>query len=435
MARGSLTRAYPGRMRVAGRFGVLREPDYRRLFLGRTTSLIGDGIAPIALAFAVLDLTGSATDLGIVLAVHGVVITALVLVGGVVADRISPRLAMLGADVARAASMGVIAALLLSGNAEIWQLTVLYAIDGAATAFFNPASTALVPQIVPGSRLQEATALLSISRHAGKVAGPALAGILLALGSPGTALAVDGATFAVSAFCLLGLRAPGLRPDGEGSAFFHELRRGWREFSSRSWLVAVVVSAAISNAIFFPIWQVLGPAIAKAELGGSSSWALIAAMWGVGGLLGGAVAFGIRPRRPLLVSEGFILLMVTPLVLLAIPVHTAVIAAGALISGATVGLAEVLFDTTEAQQIPPEALSRVVAYDWLGSLMLEPIGLALVGPLAAGVGVSTTLWLGAGTMFVCLVCVLLVPEVRRIEARPDATGPPLPPLRPIEPGD
>ena len=213
-------------MALGGRLGVLREPDYRRLFLGRTASLIGDGMAPVALAFAVLGLTGSATDLGIVLAAHGVVITVLILAGGVVADRVSPRVAMLGADLTRAASTAAMAVLLLTGAAEIWQLALLYAIDGAATAFFNPASNSIVPQIVPGPRLQEANALLSISRNAGKVVGPALAGVLLVLGSPGTALAVDAATFAVSALCLLGVHAPRLRGAGETSSFVSELRHG-----------------------------------------------------------------------------------------------------------------------------------------------------------------------------------------------------------------
>jgi len=421
-------------MALRVQLAVLAEPDYRRLFLGRTASLIGDGMAPVALAFAVLGLTGSATDLGIVLAAHGVVITALILAGGVVADRVSPRVAMLGADVTRAASTAAMAALLLTGTAEIWQLAVLYAIDGAATAFFNPASNSIVPQIVPGPRLQEANALLSISRNAGKVVGPALAGVLLALGSPGTALAVDAATFAISAFCLLGVHAPRLRGAGETSSFVSELRHGWREFSSRDWMVAVICSAAVSNAIFFPIWQVLGPAVAEDSLGGSSAWALIAALFGVGGLLGGGLSLAIRPRRPLLVSEVFVVFLATPVVLLAFPAPTAAIAAGALISGTTLGLAEVLYETAVAQNIPPESLSRVVAYDWFGSLALEPLGLALVGPLAAGIGVSTTLLLGAATITVCQAMVVLVPGVRRLEYHPEATGP-APNFRPVEAGD
>jgi MFS family permease len=414
---------------------VLREPNYRRLFLGRTTSLVGDGIAPLAIAFAVLDLTGSPTDLGIVLAAHSLVITALILVGGVFADRISPRLAMLRADLTRMVSTGILAALLLTRVAEIWQLAALYAINGAATAFFNPASNAIVPQIVPGRRLQEANALLNLSRAAGKVAGPALAGVLLALGSPGAALALDAATFAVSAACLLGVRAPRVRAPEEISAFVAELRQGWREFSSRSWLIAIIASAAISNALFSPAFAVLGPTVASEHLGGSSAWALIAATWGVGGMVGGALALGVRPRRPLLVGEGFIVIFALPVALLAIPAATVPIALGALVGGTAIGLGEVLYDTTTAQQVPQEALSRVLAYDWFGSLALEPLGLLLIGPVAAGIDVSSTLWLVATAVTLCQAAVLLVPSVRRLEARPDSTGPVTPPPRPIGVGD
>jgi MFS family permease len=422
-------------MRGTNRLAVLREPNYRRLFLGRTTSLVGDGMAPIAIAFAVLDLTGSATDLGIVLAAHSVVLIALLLVGGVIGDRVSPRISMLGADLARTFSMGAIAVLLLTGTAEIWQLALLYAVDGAATAFFNPASTAIVPQVVPGRRLQEANALLNISRHGGKVVGPALAGVLLAFGSPGSAIAVDAATFAVSGLCLLGVRAPRLRGSEVEPAFLSELRHGWREFVSRSWMVAIVISAAVSNAIFFPVFMVLGPVVSNESLGGSSSWALIAALWGAGGLLGAVLALGVRPRRPLLFGEGLIMLIALPAMLLAIPASALAIGVGALVSGATVGLGEVLYDTVSAQEVPAESLSRVVAYDWFGALALEPLGLALIGPLAAGLGVSTTLWLGAAVITICQAGVLLVPSVRRLETRVATEPMPIPLPRPIEPSD
>jgi MFS family permease len=422
-------------MPVWGKLRVLGEPAYRRLWIGRTASLVGDGMAPIALAFAILDLTGSATDLGIVLAAHSLVLIALVLVGGVVADRISPRLAMLGADLTRTLSTGLIAALLLAGVAQIWELALLYAIDGAATAFFNPASDAITPQLVPARRLQEANALLNFSRWAGKVAGPALAGILLALGSPGAALAVDAATFAISAACLLSLSVRGGRAAGAEQNFLSELRHGWREFSSRNWVVAIVVSAAITNAIFTPIFQVLGPTVARDSLGGASAWALIAALFGIGGLLGGAIALSIRPRRPLLVSEGSaVLFFALPFALLAIPAHTAVIAGSALISGATASVSEILYLTAVAQKVPRGSLSRVMAYDWFGSLALEPLGLALVGPLAVALGISTTLWLGAATITICIGATLLVPGVRRLEV--DVTEPtPTPPRRPVEAGD
>ncbi|HET7590188.1 MAG TPA: MFS transporter [Solirubrobacterales bacterium] len=413
---------------------VLGEPTYRRLWIGRTASLVGDGIAPIALAFGILGLTGSATDLGIVLASHSLVLIALILVGGVVADRVSPRLSMLGADLVRTVAVGLIAALLLAGVAEIWELVALYAIDGAATAFFNPASDAIVPQLVPRSRLQEANALLNFSRWAGKVAGPALAGVLLALGSPGLALAVDAATFAVSAACLWSLRGPAGRPLREKQNFFGDLRHGWREFSIRRWAVAIVLSAAVTNALFTPIFLVLGPLVARESLGGSSSWALIASLFGAGGLVGGAVALSIRPRRPLLVSESIALLFALPIFLLAIPASTATIAVGAGISGAIASVSEILYMTVVAQKVPQESLSRVMAYDWFGSLALEPLALALIGPLAIAIGTSTTLWLGATAITACIFAALLVPSVRRLEF--DGTEPiPTPPPLPIEAGD
>ena len=421
------------RVQFGRRSRVLREPDFRRLFLGRTTSLIGDGMTPVAIAFAVLHLDGSATEIGIVFAAHSLLLIALVLAAGVIGDRVSPRLSMLGADLVRTAAMAAMAALLLSGTAEIWQLAVLYAVDGAATAFFNPASNAIVPQIVPARRLQEANALLELSRSLGKVIGPALAGIMLGLGSPGTALAVDAGTFAVSAFALLGLRAPRAETS-EPATFLAELRHGWREFSARSWLVAVVCGAAVVNAIYFPAIQVLGPTVAQESLGGSGSWAAIATAMGVGALIGGGVALSIRPRRPLLLGEGLILLIVLPVAALALPAPTAAIAFAALIAGAVGSLAQILFETAWVQHVPPPVRTRVSAYDWFGSLALEPLGLALVGPLAVAIGTSETLWLSAAAIALCLAAVYALPSVRRLEVRVDEPTP-TPPPRPIEAGD
>jgi hypothetical protein len=230
------------------------------------------------------------------------------------------------------------------------------------------------------------------------------------------------------------VRAPGVRPEGASKNFLAELRHGWREFSSRSWQVAIIVSLSFSNLIFPGAFLVLGPTVAKESLGGSSSWALIAATWGVGGLLGGLVALNIRPRRPLLVSESAVLLFALPIFFLAIPTATVVITLGALVAGATVSLAEILYETTQAQQIPPEALARVTAYDWLGSLALEPLGLALIGPVAMGLGISTTLWLSAVVLTLLQAAVLAVPSVRRLEAV-QGEPTPVPPPRPIEVGD
>jgi MFS family permease len=421
-------------MPIRRRFDVLREPGFRRLFVARTTSLVGDGIAPVALAFAVLDLTGSATDLGLVLAAHSLVLTALVLVGGVYADRLSPRVAMLGADLLRVASTGLIAVLLLSGVAAVWHLIVLYAVAGAATAFFNPASDSLLPQLVPAAQIQDGSALLNFSRSAGQFAGPALAGIVLALGSPGDALAIDAATFAVSAACLLGLRAPAATGEHESATFLADLREGWSEFTARTWLWGIVVTAAISNAVFYPAFQVLGPTVAKAELGGSSAWALIAAAFGLGAIGGAVLSLLARPRRPLLAGEAFLLVIGLPLALLALAAPAATIALGALLFGIAVTFANVMWESTWVQHVPAATRSRISAYDWFGSLALQPLGLALIGPLAAGIGISTTLWLAAAIVLACQVAVLTVPDVRQLGS-PSGVAPPIALERSLEPRD
>lgn len=417
---------------------LLREPNYRRLFLGQTISLVGDGVGLIAIAFAVLDLTGSASDLGIVLAARSLAITALILVGGVFADRLSPRVAMLRADFARMAVMAAIAALLISGAAAIWQLVVLFAIEGAATAFFNPAAQAIVPQIVEPGELQEANGLLNLSRSSGQIAGPAIAGVLLAVATPGWAIAVDAVSFGLSAAFLLALRVPHRTgaPAAAVPNFVSDLRRGWAEFSSRTWLVVMVLSAAIANAVFYPAFQVLGPAIADDRLGGSGAYALIAGALGVGAVLGGLISFGMRPRRPLLITEGMLALYL-PVALFAGPAPTVLIAAGAFVAGASLSIATVFWQTTTAQHVPGPVLARVTSYDYFGSLALEPLGLALIGPIAAGVGITTTLWAAAGVLVLCQVAIVATPSVRRLEARP---GGPLAPddprlARPIGPND
>jgi MFS family permease len=340
----------------------------------------------------VLDVGGSATDLGLVLAAHGLLITALILAGGVFADRISPRLAMLRADVLRALAVATMAVLLIAGVAEVWHLALLYALEGAGTAFFNPASDAILPQVV-----------------------------------------ADAATFVVSAAFLYRLRVPPkavVEP-----AFLSELRHGWREFSSRTWLWTIVLSAAISNAVFFSSFQVLGPVVANDSLGGSGAWALIAAAFGAGSIVGGLVALRIRPPRPLLIGEAAICTFALPVALLAGPSATVLIALGALVCGAGISLGTVLYETTVVQNVPQAALSRVYAYDWFGSLALEPLGLAVIGPLAAGLGTSPTLWVAAGVLTVCQAGVLCVPSVRRIRARPGGPTTTPPRMRPIEPGD
>lgn len=412
---------------------ILREPTYRRFFTARTASLVGDAMTPVAMAFAILDLGGSPAALGAVFAIHSLTVVGLVLLGGIVADRSSPRAVMLSADLVRGGALAVAAALLIAGAATIWELALIYAVSGVGTAFFNPASNAIVAQVVPPGRLQTANAVVEVSRAVGRIAGPALAGIFLGFGSPGIALAVNAAAFAASAVFLIRLRVLTAVKRTSRSSIREDARRGWNEFTSRRWLWSIVVGAAFANALEISASQVLGPVVARESLGGSTSWAAIASAWGIGAAVGALVGLSVRPRRPLLVGESLLLLTVVPIVLLAIPAPIAAIIIGAATGGGVASLAQVLYETTWVQHVPAEARSRVASYDWFGSLALQPVGLALVGPVAAVLGTSETLWICAAAMAVCLGLVLSVSSVRHLEAvnAPAARMPPAP----VEPGD
>jgi hypothetical protein len=372
------------------KLGALQERQFRLFFIGQSTSLLGDGMVPVALAFAVLDLTGSVSDLGFVLAARAVPMIGFLLVGGVFADRLSRRAVMIGADLTRLGSQGLVAVLLLSGTAQLWHLLVLVAVGGAATAFFNPALTGLTPMIVSEERLQQANVLRGIAMGAGGIAGPAISGALVATVGPGWALAADASTFAVSAVFLAQLSLP---PHERLPArpFLRDLLEGWDEVRSRTWLWMGLVVAGVANMAAAPFF-VLGPAIAKASLGGAGAWALIVSAFSVGSFAGGLVAFRFRPRRPFLAAFLLYLPFGVPSALLALQPPAIVIAAGVCLSGAGLMLGNAIWETTLQQQIPRAVLSRVTAYDWFGSLALAPIGNAIVGPIALTIGMRPTLW-------------------------------------------
>src|SRR5213595_1695888 len=272
-------------------FGALRERRFRLLWLGQATSTFGDGLVPVALAFAVIQtLDGSPTDLGIVLAAQTLPLVVFVLAGGVWADRLPRQMVMLVSDVIRCAVQAMMAVLLLSGRAELWELIFLVAIYGTAQAFFQPAATGLVPATISSERLQQANALLGLSRSLAFVVGPAVAGVIAATTNPGSVFVVDAATFAVSAASLAFLRLPRSRREGERHSFIADLKGGWHELISHTWLWVIVAWAA----------TYLGPVVAKQSLGGAAAWGLIAAGWGAGTVAGGLISLRWKPLRPML---------------------------------------------------------------------------------------------------------------------------------------
>jgi MFS family permease len=392
---------------------LLRERDFRVLWLGQATSAVGSSLLPVALAFAVVDVADSASALGLVLAVGLGSRVCFLLLGGVVADRLPRRRVMLAADALRALTQALIAALLVTGTARVWELLILFAVSGVGDAFFMPASTGLVPETVPPDRLQEANALISIARNTARIGGPVLAGLIVAFAGASAAFAVDSATFAVSgsALGLLRTRAS-VRVTAERGVV-SELRAGWHEVRARSWVWAMVLQFSLSNLALAPLY-VLGPFVAARSLGGAPAWGAIGACGGVGAVLGNVAALRLRPSRPLLVACLAVGLCAVEPALLARPFPTAAIALGAAAGFGAVTFSNTLWFTALQERVPARALSRVSSYDWLGSLVLQPAGYALAAPAATAIGVSATLLVGAGVQASICVAIALTPAVRRV---------------------
>jgi predicted MFS family arabinose efflux permease len=394
-------------------FDALRERQFRLLFTGQIISLFGDALTGVALAFAVLDI-GSATDLGYVFAAKTVPLVGFLLVGGVFADRLPRRVVMLTADVVRCGAQGAVALLVLTHAAHIWEIVILQAVSGTASAFFNPASTGLTPLTVSPERLQQANALRGLSMASTGIIGAAVSGALVAGVGAGWALAVDAATFAVSAFFLAQLQLP---PHVKLAAqsFLGDLREGWREFASRTWVWVIVLAASIGN-MMTSVFVVLGAVISKDSLGGAGAWAAILAALGAGSLIGGVVSLHVRVRHALFFGSSLLGFLAVPTALLAVRAPVAVIAAGALLAGIGNMIFNALWETALQQHVPPAALSRVSAYDWFGSLAFQPLGLVVAGPAAAAFGAGTTLWIASGGIIAMALLAVGTPSVRHLEA-------------------
>jgi MFS family permease len=397
------------------RLGALQEPHFRLLWTAQSLSSIGDSMVLVAVPFAALHVGGSPTAVGLVFAANLVPRIALMLVGGVWADRLPRQQVMIAADLVRGFGQAAGAFVLLTGVAELWQLALIAAVHGSGAAFFVPAATGLVPETVSAARLQQANALIGISRNVFAVAGPALAGILVHAFGPGWVYAIDASTFALSAAFLV--RLPVTAVLAERKRFVADLMEGWREVTARTWVWASIVYFSVWNfavAAFF----VLGPVVADRELGGARDWGVILAGGSIGSILGGLLALRVRPRQPL--ATGYALITVAALqpLLLIRPFPALAVAAAGLLAWVTLAFSITLWQTSLQELIPREALSRVISYDWLGSLVLMPVGFAVAGPISESIGIDTTLWISAGLLFVSSAAIALVPSVRSI-TRPD----------------
>lgn len=396
-------------MRTA--LGALDERPFRLLWLGQTLSAVGDALVPVALAFAVLD-QGDARDLGFVMACYMLPRALLTLAGGVWADRLPRRAVMIAADVVRGGGQAVAAVLLVTGSAEIWHLAATSALVGAGSAFFGPASSGLVPETITPARLQDANALIGVSRNAAEVFGPLLSGVAVATIGPGWVLAADAASYLASVAFLAAMPRTGA-VRRHGRSFVSELVAGFRVVRERRWLWSGFLVFCVGNTAMAAAF-VLGPTVAKAELGGAAAWGVILTGGAIGATVGSTLALRVRPQRPLLVSFPVITLVGAYMLVFVPPLPVAAIAVAAAASWGAISLANALWDTTVQEHVPREALSRVTAYDWLISFVCMPLGYVLAGPLAAALGVGATFALCAAVVVAANLLVLLVPEVRSL---------------------
>jgi MFS family permease len=399
-----------------GRFGALQEREFRLLFSATTITTAGDRLAGIALAFAVIDI-GTATDLGLVFAARQGTQALVVLFGGVLSDRLPRNRVLAGAALVQGVSQVGTAAVVLGSAGGVWAIVALQAAWGIGQGVVIPAEVGLVPQTVSAARLQQANALQGLSRNVVGVLGPAVGGVIVVATSPGFALAVDAVSFFVCAELLRRIRVTGrMYPDGQ-KAFFAELRDGWREFTSRTWLWASVILFGLGN-LALAGWQVLGPVVADADLGGAGPWAAVLVASGIGAIGGSVIAIRIRPTRPLV----WCVLAAVPLsfqsIALALLAPVWVIATAAFIAGAGLSVHLTLWFTVFQQQVPAHAQSRVSAYDTLGSFVLMPLGFVIVGPLSDAIGTSETLWCAVALMWVTWIGILALPSVWAIRRRP-----------------
>jgi len=444
----------------------LRYRGFRYLLAGRAINALGNAFAPIALAFAVLDLTGSATDLGFVVGARTVVNVAFLLFGGVLADRMPKSVLMIGSSAAAALTQAAVAGLVLTHTATIPLLIGLEAINGMVAALAQPASASVLPQIVPADVRQQANALVRIFLNGAAILGAPVAGIVVAAVGPGWGIAVDAATFAVSALCFAGLGAairarskpaegpdlsvtaqPGHEamlaseaaalgvseaaalgvpeaaldvPDGEAEPaaperpnVFADLRTGWSEFRSRTWLWVIVAGAALGNMAWGGGFLVLGPVVADQTFG-RRAWGFVLAAQTAGMIVGGLVAMRLRVRRLLFFGTVCLLPFAIPLFLLGVYPHVWLLIVGGLVAGLGLEQFSVAWDTTMQEHVPPEKLARVYSYDMVGSFVAIPIGEMTAGPIAQVAGAKATL-IGAGVlMMVAFVAMLSSRDVRTL---------------------
>lgn len=397
-----------------GLLNPLGETGFRHLAAGQLVSWLGSAVAPVALAFAVLDVTGRPFDLGLVLGARAVAQVLFSLVGGVWADRYIRNRVMAWSCLLAGGAQGGLALLLALERCRLPSLLMLAALNGAASAVFFPAANGIIPQLVPHGQLQPANALLRLGLNASSAIGAAVGGLIVATAGSAMAFAVDGISYVLAAAHFAHVRLPYSHADSRPASIYIDVREGWEMFRSRSWLPTVVLQFSIINAAWAAGFTSLGPVIADRYLHGPSSWGVVLAANCTGLLVGGLVAAYWRPHRPLRAGVAATLFMAAPVAALGKSMSTTSVALLAFFAGIALEQFSVQWATAVQSHVPGNLLSRVTAYDVIGSFLFVPLGYVAAGVGATSIGVQQTIRIATLTILVAGVLALLNPEVRAL---------------------
>ncbi|WP_084729196.1 MFS transporter [Streptacidiphilus neutrinimicus] len=411
----------------------LRRAAFRWFFAGQTVSLLGSSMAPVALAFAVLDASGRAGDLGIVLAARMLPLLGFLLIGGAVADRLPRRAVLVVSNLGAALTQGAVAAMLLTGHYTLGTIAGLEFLNGLLSAFTTPALRGLVPELVPPDQIQRANALLGTVRNGSRVLGPSVSGVLVVATGGGAAIALDALSCLLAAGWLGRLPSNQASPPAAGPARRHlarDLREGWAAFRGTDWLWPVTLAFCAVNLVQTGTWQILGPEL-TARAGSAATWGLLLSVRGAGMLLMSSVLYRLHVRRLLAFSQLMSALLGLPLLALGTRLPLPWLLACAFVAGLGSSVASIGWDTSLQEHVPQRLLSRVAAYDDLFSYIAIPVGQLSVGPASAAFGpyAATAVSGLASTVFALLP--LTLRSVRRLpHAGPERrSSEPAPPLR------
>ncbi|NYI79338.1 MFS transporter [Nocardioides panzhihuensis] len=397
----------------------LRHRNFRRLVTGTASSSLGNAVTPIALAFAVLDLGGTVTQLGIVEAIFATCQVVTTLVGGVLGDRVSRKVMMEGTAAISAVVIGSLAATVILGVATIPSIAVMGGLAGVVAALNQPSAMAMTKVVVPADELGAAVSLRSLLQTTAATVGYALGGVLVAVVGSGWAIAVDALTFVVAAVAYGGMRVPHERPAHKAS-MLSDLAEGFREVMRHSWLWFLILQALLYHLFWSGAHSVLGPIVVGEGIG-RASWGFALAALMAGFIVGGLFCLRFRPRR--LLSVGVIFLAMTGLFPVAMAVSDTLwpILLGAFLHGFGLQVFDIFWQIAIQQEIPEEKLSRVYSFDIVGSFVARPLGLALVGPVAVVVGFDTWLLVVAAVISGSALLSMSFAGVRRLERAPEQT--------------